>query len=291
MVSPAEVRRSRRRGAAPELAPAESGERDERELQHDRDARRDRVDREHQDDREQQRGEQLRDRVDARHAASSTATGVAQRETPRAEGGEEPLVVGDGDHAAPVATVRRSSSRPARPRSERPARMSARRAAARAAGSRARSPTERRRFCPPDSVNGCAAARSARPSRSRRGPTIAATAASGSFSARGPTASSSRTVVARNWCSGAWKTEPMRGSSCRELPADRLAVRAVGEFGSRDDPARGGRQQSAQRERERRLAGAVRPGDRENLAGREARGRGPIAGCGPAPARSRGVRR
>ena len=75
--------------------------------------------------------------------------------------------------------------------------------------------TDSRRFSPPDSVNGFAAARC--PSRSRSSSSSARRWASASPTPvrRGPRSSSSRTVPVRNWCSGSWKTVPMRRTSSR----------------------------------------------------------------------------
>ncbi|SKF62238.1 Uncharacterised protein [Mycobacteroides abscessus subsp. abscessus] len=70
--------------------------------------------------------------------------------------------------------------------------------------------TESRRFSPPDRVNGFALASGASRSESIRASVRSAMRASSQPSARGPAVSSSRTVEATNWCSGSWKTVPMR---------------------------------------------------------------------------------
>ena len=106
-----------------------------------------------------------------------------------------------------------------------------------------------------------AAARAARrrAPRSRRRP---------SPSARGPTSSSSRTVLASSWCSGSWNTVPMRVSSCRDDQrigdARRRPPASAGAATSAPDA---GRQQPREGQPERRLARAVRAGDREHRAG------------------------
>ena len=76
-------------------------------------------------------------------------------------------------------------------------------------------PTDSRRCSPPDRVYGLALASGARPSRSSSSPTRASTCTAGTPARRGPTASSSATVVATTWCSGSWKTVPIRVTSSR----------------------------------------------------------------------------
>ena len=73
--------------------------------------------------------------------------------------------------------------------------------------------TDRRRFSPPDSVIGLARASLVRPRASRCSSTRGAISSSVMPTARGPMASSSATVEARNWYSGSWKTMDMRPSS------------------------------------------------------------------------------
>ncbi len=76
--------------------------------------------------------------------------------------------------------------------------------------------TVRRRFSPPESVYGFAAPRCASRRRVSSSSTRADTSSSGTPRARGPTASSSRTVLARSWCSGSWNTIPIRVRSSRD---------------------------------------------------------------------------
>ena len=155
------------------------------------------------------------------------------------------------------------------PGQRRPARTSARRAAARAAASRARCRPRGGASAPPERVNGCAAARSARPRRSRSGPTIAATSASGSSERARTDGELVPDGRRQELVLGRLEDRPDAGQQLPRLPADRLAIRSVGELGRRDHLAGRGRQQAAQRERERRLARPVRPGHGEHLAGRE----------------------
>ena len=74
--------------------------------------------------------------------------------------------------------------------------------------------TDRRRFSPPESVMGLARARVVRPRATRCSSTRGAISSSLMPAARGPMASSSATVEARNWYSGSWKTMDIRPNSC-----------------------------------------------------------------------------
>ena len=140
---------------------------------------------------------------------------------------------------------------------------------------------------------------------------------------RGPSASSSATVAATNWCRGSWNTEPIRRTRSPRPPAVRLAARSpsASAAGASSVARHAGRASPAERERQGRLAarrwarparsrtgahvevarrrapaGRVRaPGDRDvaRPAAAVAGGRSPppaardACGCAPAPTRPR----
>ncbi len=86
--------------------------------------------------------------------------------------------------------------------------------------------------------------------------------------ARGPTASSSRTLRATNWCSGPWNTVPIRAASCRLVQSAGVGPASP----ARSAPARmipvGRPEGAGERQPERRLADPLRPRDRETRPGR-----------------------
>ena len=108
--------------------------------------------------------------------------------------------------------------------------------------------TDSRRFSPPESVNGLAAASAGEAEPVQQLVGARAAAAASDPARRGPTSSSSRTVAVTNWCSGSWNTVPDRGHQ--------LARRASATAAAR---RRGGSSAGRGRHRRRRSGAAARP--------------------------------
>ena len=183
----------------------------------------------------------LRGAVDSSSGHGSTPT----RETASSQRVQNHRIVRDRDDRGAVVAQARDDARRARPRWRHPARRSARRAPCTCGRVASIAATVSRRFSPPESVYGFAPASAPSRRRSSSSSTRVAISAAGRPSARGPTSSSARTVVVSSWCSGSWKTVPMRVSSARD--------------GQRSDrrPTPGG--QSVQRPTTRPDSGGIRP--------------------------------
>ena len=89
---------------------------------------------------------------------------------------------------------------------------------------------------------------------------------------RGPSSSSSRTIRARNWCSGSWKTRADVADELARRPAREWLEAVAGHSASpattTSDPRR---EQSGEDQRQGRLSAPVRPDDRQRLRGSQLR--------------------
>ena len=203
--------------------------------------------------------------------ATGSSGRPAARRTSSASASDDGGVVGDQRRARGPRPAARRAAPPAPPRCRGPGRRSARPAPGRPGAVASAVATDSRRCWPPERVNGLASASAARPSRSssssarRRGRRRRRTP-----ERSGPSASSSRTRPVRNWCSGCWKTVPMRRTSVVGRPAVRRPRGPAQPGGERRRGGRPGRSvgaaQPGQQQREGGLARAVRPGDGQRAA-------------------------
>ena len=193
------------------------------------------VERREQRDQQDERGAQLRDRVRARQRGAGSGT-IGVRSRISAPPPSSKRAIGEGvrrtrgrgvtkHDAAPGVAQRRRAGGAARSRCARSCpNVGSSRTRSRGRGRRARSPTDSRRFSPPDRVNGFASARCDEPQPLEQlvgapagaPPRPARPASARGAAPRGPTR-------VRNWCSGSWKTVPMRRDELARAASARSA--------------------------------------------------------------------